>query len=133
MAVEAGGGDDWFFDIRPGDPEGLDKSPVVRVQLTGNYVSQNTGTDRNRFLSRYTGGKVSLVQSGNGITGTYGDSGKIFGTIKGRNISFEWWGIPREGNGVGQWVVNSDGSELTGTWVSSGRHYSGTWNLTRID
>jgi hypothetical protein len=83
--------------IRDGDPEGLTGESIslsnqtsMNVELTGTYLSENTGTNNRKFLSNYTGGKVILIQKGNNISGTYHTTGKKAGRIKGDTINFNW-------------------------------------------
>ena len=113
----------------------VDASTTIEpdFDLTGTYVSESTGNNRRHFISNYTGGKVTLVQSGYKVNGTYGDSGKIQGEITGNKVNFIWWGISGHGNGDGVWKLNADGSRLEGKWLSSARHFNGTWNLKRIE
>ena len=108
--------------------------PVIAMpRVSGTYVSENTGTDRHILLSNYSGGIVKLVQTGSEITGTYADSGLISGEIRDGFIRFDWWGVPRQGSGVGRWEILDGGNELKGTWTNHGRHYYGTWNLKKIE
>jgi hypothetical protein len=88
--------------------------------ITGTYISEDSGE------------VFTITQTGDEISGTYGPSGKIWGTIRGNTISLDFF---RTGGwtGVGEWKVNSDGSRLQGSWTSSSRNSSGKWNLTRLD
>ena len=56
---------------------------------------------------------------------------KFWGEIKGNEIKFDW--VTSRGiTGVGKWLFTPGSSKVVGTWVSSGRHYYGKWNLKNI-
>ncbi len=105
------------------------------ASLTGTYQVALTG--RTKAIDRREITEVRLVQKGNGISGTFGDSageeyGQIFGDVDGDTIKFDFHGT--YGYGQGRWTIKPGGNEIAGTWesMSSTQRGKGDWNLARI-
>jgi hypothetical protein len=99
--------------------------------FTGTYHSEINGK-----VDKYikdSNPEVKLVQSGNTITGTYGDSeGKIWGKVDGNTIKFDWKSSINAGYGTGKWTFKPGTRKVRGTWFTTSLG-SGEWNLFRQD
>jgi hypothetical protein len=95
-------------------------SPTV----TGNWHVVATGVP-------FTTGTLALQQTNTGITGSYGQSGKLDGTFKPGTTQLDGnWGDAR-GNGWLTITFAADGNRFTGEWGYAGRKPSGTFTGTR--
>jgi len=114
----------------------LDELPVVGTEslqksFTGAYSSEITGRVTKYIKNKNT--EVKLVQSGNTITGIYGDSeGKIWGEAVGNTIKFEWSSSINPGYGTGKWTFKPGSGKVHGTWFNTALG-NGKWNLTKIE
>jgi hypothetical protein len=103
------------------------------IDVSGTYISEVTGDNqRLPFSKKIKNPEVKLVQNGNDITGSFGESGQeIWGRIEGDTIFFNWQ--DSAGNvGKGKWIAKSGSNEMAGIW-SHTWWGSGKWNLTKID
>jgi len=107
--------------------------PMLPVSdVSGTYMSSVTG-DVHGSAILGTSPRVELVQTGNKITGTFGDrGGKIWGDILVGKIEFEFF-TSGSHSGRGEWIFKS-ASEADGTW-SHGHSFgsAGIWNLKKIE
>jgi len=73
-------------------------------------------------------GKMQLEQSGNRVTGTYGSSGKVEGTVNGSVLkgTYQW----TSKTGVFELTMSADGSSFAGEWSRSGAN--GKWSGKRV-
>ncbi|MFT5220435.1 MAG: hypothetical protein ACI87H_002577 [Gammaproteobacteria bacterium] len=101
-------------------------------------ASPDPGTDITGIYVEIGGDLFDLVQSGDKITGTFGDNGgTIRGTRKGDLISFKW---ERKSEATGIWAtgggelkIDVAESSLIGRWWGSHNDArSGEWELTRL-
>ena len=113
-----------------------DEPPTAETEssqtgFTGTYNSEISGK-----VSKYIKSKnpeVELVQSGNTITGIYGDSeGEIWGKVVGNTVEFDWKSSINAGYGTGKWTFKPGTSKVRGTWFTTALG-SGDWNLFRQD
>ena len=105
--------------------------------FSGKYVSSITFESTTPGSNnRYFGGSaplVTIVQDGNTITGKISNPEvTIWGDIEGNEIKFDY-AKGSGGTGVGKWRFTPGSSQIVGSWVSSGRHNYGKWNLTKIE
>jgi hypothetical protein len=110
----------------------IETEPAQVVDISGTYISEVTGDNQTLPFYKIKSREVKLVQNGNYIKGSYGESGRIYGNIEGNTISFEWqktWAY-----GKGEWTVKPGGNEIVGKWhTTGGPAGSGKWNLTKIE
>ena len=112
------------------------------LDLTAESLSTEAGPDPGTDITgsyvEIGGDLFDLVQSGDKITGTFGDNGgTIRGTRKGDLISFKW---ERKSEATGIWAtgggelkVDVAESSLIGRWWGSHNDArSGKWELTRL-
>jgi len=115
-------------------------TPIVPVNTTES-PSTSAGLSSDSLTGVYTdddGGQVTIQQSGNSITGTFGKyGGTIDGTLSGNEIKYKWERKHKRNgrwlSGMGRLQVSEDGTVLKGNWwdpSSNTRH--GTWKLTRL-
>ena len=110
---------------------------VGAIALATGAVAQNSlnvaGTWRVASTGvPFTTGTVSLQQTSAGITGTYGQSGKLDGTFKPGTLQVDGnWGDSR-GNGWLTITFAAGGNSFSGQWGYAGHKPSGTFTGTRI-
>ena len=110
----------------------LDERPIIGTELslksfTGSYRSEITGKIK-QYLKNINP-EVKLVQSGNTISGTYGDSeGKIWGKVEGNVVKFDFQSSINAGYGTGKWTFKPESGKVQGTWFNTALG-SGDWNL----
>lgn len=138
-AANVYGGDVWSFELQSGDPRKLGIRTTYQQNAlqntTGKYQSQVTvtGKPQNTFRNDAQKSFTSLVQNGPRITGSFGDSGEIWGEVVGDTIKFDWASGAGGSSGTGEWKASPDGKNFQGTWQTSTRNSSGIWNLTKIE
>jgi hypothetical protein len=95
-------------------------------------VSALSGSFSGDWTTTY--GQMSLVQSGNTVTGTYNYNGKIStiaGTMSGNVLSGTWTEPDRYGDF--QFILSADGKSYSGKWRYRGSSdWTGTWTGTRV-
>ena len=122
------------------DMQKTDVSPIKLVSPVDS-ASIQAGQEADSLTGVYldnNGTQVNIQQSGNRISGTYGNlGGTIEGTLSGDVIEYKWEQRTEKTNvwlsGNGRFQVKEGGSVLTGNWWdihSSTRR--GTWTLTKI-
>ena len=101
---------------------------AASFDVSGTYNSTISGYRTGSLHSGSKTPKVTLEQSGNKITGHYGNhGGTIDGSINGDRISFSWFS-GRGGRGWGRWKINPETGQLVGTWENSWQG-KGKWTL----
>ena len=129
---------------RQNAPTGMQRQPVsaVAVNPSGSATPTATAPAENGLSGLYVdnnGNQVRLQQTGNQITGEYGEhGGTIDGVLKGDTIEYKWeQKLESSGrwiNGIGRFRVSDDGRVLSGNWWDpSSSTREGTWTLTRVD
>jgi hypothetical protein len=103
----------------------------TQINLSGTYVSTITGNTQALYIKE-SDPKVTLVQDGSSIIGTFGiRGGKIWGDLKDNTIKFDW--LSSDGNsGKGKWIIDLESNVIVGTWHSLWKG-EGKWNLTRVE
>jgi hypothetical protein len=82
-------------------------------------------------------GTMDLTQSKNQVTGTYGDAGRITGTVSGNTLTGTWSEPPSyqppDGAGDFTFTLSADGNSFSGNWrYGSGTgDWDGSWSGTR--
>ncbi len=73
-------------------------------------------------------GNMQLEQSGNRVTGTYGSSGKVDGTVTGNVLrgTYQW----TSKSGVFELTMSADGTSFAGEWSRTGA--KGAWSGKRV-
>jgi len=69
-----------------------------------------------------------LSQNGNRVQGTYGNSGKIDGTVSGNVLTGTYWWQNK--TGTFELTMSADGMSFTGKWSRSGA--SGAWSGRKV-
>jgi len=116
---------------------GADNTGYADKNLSGIYVSEITSNDPNgaRLVARkYENLILNLDQHGNQITLRGSDnSTKITAVLKGDRVYFEI--LPTGGKASprvsGQWAIEGNGVQFTGTWRDAESRSSGNWNLRK--
>ena len=101
------------------------------------------GKKKSKFCGtwRTTLGKMTLVQQGNKISGTFSNDGRIEGAISGDTLKFRWWEanetVKTYGDaslrGDGYFLLSADGDTIDGQWRKEGdNEYHSTWWGPRI-
>ena len=99
--------------------------------ISGTYVSNISGNTQALHLKE-SEPKVTIVQDGSSISGTFGVSGgKIWGVLKDNTIEFDWVSS-RGDSGKGKWIVDPESNVIVGTWYSLWIG-NGEWNLMRVE
>jgi len=97
--------------------------PAILCALTGDLLGATWDGvwDTNQ-------GKMQLEQSENRVTGTYGSSGKIEGTVNGSVLkgTYQW----TSKTGVYELTMSADGASFAGKWSRSGAN--GKWSGKRV-
>lgn len=99
---------------------GFNLTGLYRLGVTGNLKRYISSEDSN----------ARLVQSGNKVTGTFGDGGKIWGEVDGTTVKFDWY---LKGNsGTGKLSFDPENNEVMGKYFQTFLG-DGKWNLTKLE
>jgi hypothetical protein len=79
-------------------------------------------------------GKMTLIQNGNQVTGSYEyNSGRISGAIDNGILYFTWMESGGTSSGTGYFQLSADGKKFTGKWrYGTSGAYTDNWNGTKI-
>lgn len=105
-------------------PTNTGSAPFQVGNLTGTYRANISGRHNSADLRNPTF-EVSLVHEGNQLSGTFGSSSKIWGTLDGDTVKFEYFASGGY-SGKGVWKIDPGSGNFKGSWNR------GEWNMTKL-